>query len=172
MMQGISRRTRHSLRRARRKRKTELNIVSMIDILTVLVFFLLVNSTGVSVLGINLPAPQSDAQKPPPHALSVVIRTNDLAVADNGTVIKNFPVTDGHYDLADLADLMQKIKQEMPGETKVTLLLAPNVAYDTLVKIMDTVRVQPTPDGRGLRKLFPDISVGDAPVGKIVGDKS
>ena len=56
MMQGISRETRRALRRVRRKRSTELNLVSMIDILTVLMFFLLVNSIGLSILGINLPS--------------------------------------------------------------------------------------------------------------------
>ena len=45
MMHGLSRDTRRTLKRLlRRKRHSELNIVSMIDILTVLIFFLLVNA--------------------------------------------------------------------------------------------------------------------------------
>jgi len=163
MMQGLSRKTRHAMRRARRHRGTELNIVSMIDILTVLVFFLLVNSTGVAILGVNLPGNASDA-KPPPHALSVAIHPDTLTVADERGVIRNIPrLPDGHYDLATLARLMEQIKQQRPQETQITLLLEPGIPYNALVDVMDTVREQPSSDNNHSIELFPDIALGDAP---------
>ena len=47
---------------------------------------------------------------------------------------------------------------------EATVLLAPDIPYDTLVQVMDTVRVFqiPTPPFQKA-ELFPDISVGDAP---------
>ena len=52
-----ARRTRRLERHLKRGGNEELNIVSMIDVFAVLVFFLLVNQIGVSVLGIELPGP-------------------------------------------------------------------------------------------------------------------
>jgi Biopolymer transport protein len=163
MMQGFSRRTRHAVRRARRRRDHGLNIVSMIDILTVLVFFLLVNSTGVSILKVNLPTPSDTQQKPPPHALSVIVNDAGLSVADNGEILKKFPNQGSQYDIKALGDFMAQVKSRLPDQHRVTLLLAPNVPYDALVHIMDAVRAHITSDGSREIKLFPDVAVGDAP---------
>jgi biopolymer transport protein ExbD len=163
MMQGLSRNMRRVTRRARRKRATELNIVSMIDILTVLVFFLLVNATGVSILGINLPSTASSPPQQQPRSLKVIVRTDGLTVADAGGPIKQFPNSEGRYDLHGLADLLDQIKDRAPDDDKITLLLEPGIAYDTLVQVMDTVRLQPSSPGHPQRDLFPQISMGDAP---------
>jgi biopolymer transport protein ExbD len=162
-MQGLSRHTRHALRRAHRRRAVELNIVSMIDILTVLVFFLLVNQTGVAILGLNLP---SNAATPPveKHVLAVTVRSNGMMLTDRVAPIQYFPrKADGSYDVAGLGNLLDKVKDKVPTETKITILLEPTVAYDTLVQIMDAAREHPTPDNRQERELFPDIALGDAP---------
>ncbi len=161
MMQGLSRDTRRALRRARRKRGSQLNIVSMIDILTVLVFFLLVNSIGVSILGINLP--DANASPPPQatHALSLLIRQSELTLTDNGGVIKTLPTTDAGYDVRALGELMKQIKQRLPDESKISLLLEPGIPYDVLVAVMDVVRSDT--DSATPVDLFPLISLGDAP---------
>ncbi|GAC1621701.1 MAG: hypothetical protein NVS9B10_04840 [Nevskia sp.] len=163
MMQGLSRDTRRSLRRAKRKRGAELNIVSMIDILTVLVFFLLVNSIGVSILGINLPDANAPQPEQPPHALSVIVRDGELTMTDNGGTIKNFPKTAGGYDVAGLAELARQIKQRLPQEGKITLLLEQGIPYDVLVSVMDAVRADSTSKSATPIDLFPLISLGDAP---------
>jgi len=170
MMQGLSRNLRRATRRARRKRATELNIVSMIDILTVLVFFLLVNALGVSILGVNLPSSDAVPPKVPPKDLKVIVRQDGLTVADAGGALKQFPSTGGVYDLPGLSALLAQIKDREPEEDKITLLLEPGVSYDTLVQVMDTVRVQPGipaqpgAPARPQRDLFTEIGMGDAPV--------
>lgn len=160
MMTGLSRDTRRAMRRARRKRGTELNIVSMIDILTVLVFFLLVNSIGVSILGINLPDANAKPPTPPPHSLAVVVRQSGLTVTDLGATLKTLPNTVEGYDLGGLRELMLQVKDRIPDEDKINLLLEPGVSYDVLVAVMDTVR---SDNGKTIRALFPAISLGDAP---------
>jgi len=163
MMQGLSRNMRRATRRARRKRATELNIVSMIDILTVLVFFLLVNALGVSILGVNLPSSDASPPQQQPKDLKVIVRQDGITVADAGGALKQFPAANGAYDLAGLSELLGQIKDREPDEDKITLLLEPGVAYDTLVQVMDTVRLQPGIPGRPQRDLFPQIGMGDAP---------
>ena len=47
---------------------------------------------------------------------------------------------------------------------KGTILLAPEIPYEVLVQVMDTVRVYEIPGGAWARaELFPNIAVGDAP---------
>jgi biopolymer transport protein ExbD len=189
MNQGLSRNMRRAARRMRRKRTTELNIVSMIDILTVLVFFLLVNALGVSVLGVNLPPPNTEPPKEPPLDLRLIVRKDDLVLLDREGIIQKLPNTVAgpatnaaasppanagagaaatpapgpSYDLASLADLIGKIKDRFPDEDKITLMLEPEIAYDALVQVMDVVRMDPGGNGKPQRELFPQISMGDAP---------
>lgn len=163
MMQGLSRNMRRVTRRARRKRATELNIVSMIDILTVLVFFLLVNALGVSILGINLPSSDASPPQQQPKDLKVIVRQDGLTVGDAGGALKQFPAANGVYDFQALGELLAQVKDREPNEDKITLLLEPGIKYDTLVQLMDTVRVQAGSPGHPQRDLFPQIGVGDAP---------
>ena len=62
---------------------------------------------------------------------------------------------------------MIEVKQSHPDITAVTLLLEPNVPYDTLISTMDAVRVAQASNGGETLKveLFPDMSIGDAPAG-------
>ncbi len=164
MAHGLSRELRRTVRRARRRRAAELNIVNMVDVLTVLIFFLLVNATGVSILGINLPSADTPPPAQPPRALTVIVRQSGLTVADRGGAIQEFPAAaDGSYDLHGLGTLLSQIKDRAPDEDKITLLLEPGVSYDTLVQVMDTVRLDPGGNGKPQRELFPQISMGDAP---------
>ncbi len=161
MMQGLAKNTRRAMRRARRKRGTELNLVSMIDVLTVLVFFLLVNQIGVSVLGVELPGPAAASSEPtPPQDLSVVVRADGLVLADNGQPIGRYPLLDGLFDFNGLAARLGELKQLTPDDSRISLLLEPGISYETLVTLMDAVRVD---SANTDLPLFPDISVGVAP---------
>lgn len=163
MMQGLSRKTRSAMRRSRRKRAAMVNIVPMIDVLTVLVFFLLMNVTGVSVLGVTLPSASATPPKQPTHPLTVTIHPNNLVVADDRGLIRQLPrLADGHYDLPGLSTLLWKIKQRMPQQDRIILLMEPNTPYNSLVEVMDTVRARVPPGGFQTLQMFPDVSLGDA----------
>jgi hypothetical protein len=57
------------------------------------------------------------------------------------------------------------IKQEYPQKDDASVLLEPDILYDDLIQVMDTVRGVETFDGeQALRAdLFTAISIGDAP---------
>ena len=73
------------------------------------------------------------------------------------------------YDLASLSTLMQQFKTKFPEAKTATVLAQPNTSYNVLVQVMDTVRegvpagVDPKSKGAYV-ELFPDISIGDAPI--------
>ena len=165
MMQGIAKNTRRAMRRAKRRRGTELNLVSMIDVLTVLVFFLLVNQIGVSVLGIELPGPPVASAELPPQQqdLSVIVREGGLTLADNNAPLAEYPKTEAGYEYTALVAKLLELKQAAPDDKRISLMLEPGIAYETLVALMDAVRSDSSMPGSSGAELYPQVSVGIAP---------
>jgi len=164
-MHGLTRKARTVLRRDRRKKQVgELNLVPMIDILVVLVFFLLVNSTGVSILGIDLPD-ANKTSKPDPNRLPLVVtvRSDGLVLTEGATELGRYGSASEGYDYKALSDRLLIVKNLRKDENNITLLVEPATTHDTLVQTMDAVRITPTDGGRTLQALFPNIALGDAP---------
>jgi biopolymer transport protein ExbD len=154
----------------RRTRKpAELLLVPMIDIFTVLVTFLLMTAvfSRTVILQLNLPASQTEFKEPPPGLqLEIMVRKDQLMVADRNTgplhAVPNTP-TGPNYD--GLTEYLKFVKTKFPDKTDASILLEPDTSYDTLVQVMDHVRVFETGEGANVvqAELFPDISIGDAP---------
>lgn len=157
------------IRRMRRGRGGDLNLVPMIDIFTVLVTFLLMTAVfyRTVILELNLPTAQ-DEDTPPPSALQleILVRKATVQVADRGSgLLSEFPNRAEGYDLGALSDYLQRVKERFPDKLDATILLEPDISYDTLVQVMDAVRVveQRQGDRSVQAELFPEISIGDAP---------
>jgi biopolymer transport protein ExbD len=170
---NLSRKQRRELRTNKlRSREAELNIVSMIDVFAVLVFFLLVNSSIVSsrlnVISMNLPEDNADVPPPkePPLALTVIVRSTGLALSLRNEIKHTLPNTPAGYDLQSLSNFLVEVKRNHPKENNITLSLEPEIAYDDLVRIMDAARLAPAEArAQGLaREMFPNIGLGDAVV--------
>ena len=151
------------------RKPAELLLVPMIDIFTVLVTFLLMTAvfSRTVVLQLNLPASQTEFKEPPPGlVLEVMVRKDLLQVADRNTgPLHTVPNTTAGYDYDGLAEYLKFVKTKFPDKTDASILLEPDTAYDTLVQVMDRVRVFETGEGANVvqAELFPDISIGDAP---------
>jgi len=155
---------------AKYKGRNDLNIVPMIDMMVILVFFLLFTAvfSNTQILELNLPAPNSSVPELPKGLnLEVIVRQNTIEVADRGTgVLKSLPKVNGEYDYPGLSSFLQDVKSKYRDTMAASVLLEQDIPYDVLVQTMDTTRVWLNAEGVGLQKveLFPDISVGDAPV--------
>jgi len=155
---------------ARHKRKpTELLLVPMIDIFTVLVTFLLMTAvfSRTVVLELNLPAQQTEFREPPPGLqLEVLVRKDSIQVADRNSgplgTMQNSP---SGYDYEALTNYLKRVKAKFPEMTNASLLFEPDIPYDILVQVMDRVRVFENKVGTRTdqAELFPDISIGDVP---------
>ncbi len=152
------------------RKPAELLLVPMIDIFTVLVTFLLMTAvfSRTVILQLNLPPPNTVFREPPPGLqLEVMVRKDLLQVADrNSGPLATIPNTQTGYDYGALTDYLKRVKAKFPDKTDATILLEPDTPYDTLVQVMDRVRVFEVNQGMSSvqAELFPDISIGDAPI--------
>jgi biopolymer transport protein ExbD len=152
------------------RKPAELLLVPMIDIFTVLVTFLLMTAvfSRTVILQLNLPPPNTAFREPPPGLqLEVMVRRDLLQVADrNSGPLATIPNTQAGYDYGSLTDYLKRVKAKFPEKTDATILLEPDTPYDTLVQVMDRVRVFEVNQGMNSvqAELFPDISIGDAPI--------
>ncbi|HTP39344.1 MAG TPA: biopolymer transporter ExbD [Steroidobacteraceae bacterium] len=165
---SLARNTRKLMRRHRRP--SELLLVPMIDIFTVLVTFLLMTAvfSRTVILELKLPPPSNQPiDLPKDLNLEVIVHKDDLVIADRGTgPLRTLPNIATGYDLQGLTDFLHYVKSRYQSKTEASILLEPTTPYDTMVQIMDRLRVEQI--SAGLQtvqyELFPDISIGDAPV--------
>lgn len=159
-----------SRHRERREEAAELNITVFMNLMVILVPFLLITAvfSRMAVLELYLPGASDGAAAAdePVFQLEITVREDAIEVGDrNLGAFGVYPNEDGHYDLDALAAKLAEIKADYPTKTDASILLEPDIAYDTLVQVMDRVRVsESVEDGKVVRReLFPDISIGDAP---------
>lgn len=149
--------------------RNDLNIVPMLDVMVILVFFLLFTAvfSRTSILELSLPPPSADSPPLPPQLeLEVIVRHDRIEVADKATgPLRTLPMGANGHDFTGLTDFLKIVKAKFPAKTNATLLLESSVPYDILVQVMDAVRTWDA--GHGTQhvpaELFPDVSIGDAP---------
>jgi biopolymer transport protein ExbD len=150
----------------------ELNITAFMNLMVILVPFLLITAvfSRMTILELNLPGSSTEPVDPQEQTfqLEVIVRKEKIEVADRNQgllgVYPNLP--GGEPDYAALSAKLSELKARYPKKTEASILLEQNIEYDTLVQVMDTVRLsEEVEDESVLRNdLFPDISIGDAPV--------
>jgi|SRR5690606_2285897 len=160
-------------RTRRRHDADELNITAFMNLMVILVPFLLITAvfSRMSILELNLPAPSAETveQDEPEFQLEVVVRQNAIEVGERSAgLLRRFEAEGGEYDLDGLADYLLDVKRRFPEKLDATLLLEPDVQYELIVAVMDRVRaVERFDDGADrvvTAELFPEISIGDAPI--------
>lgn len=157
--------------RHKNKQPAELEVTTFMNLMVILIPFLLVTAVfnQVNILEMNLPPAKNESAPPPeapPLQLEVILRKGEVQVGDKpGSLLKSFPLVAGQYDINGLSELLQQLKARFPEETTVTLLVEPDVPYDNLVQVMDTVRMFEVKRNAAAiqTELFPDIALGDAP---------
>ena len=157
----------------RHKEVQELNITAFMNLMVVLTPFLLITAvfSRIAILELNLPAGQSQAvvDEPPQFQLEITVRESGIEVGDrNAGTLNRIEKNGEDYRLDDLSEYLARIKGQFPDKTDATLLLEPEVPYELLVAVMDRVRVtesrDPADDRLIKSDLFPEVSIGDAPV--------
>lgn len=147
-----------------------LNLVPMMDILTVLVIFLLITAvfTHITIMELSIPTHAGgSAINSPNFAIEVIVRKSGLEIANGSSVEAAIPKKDDKYDIEMLSKMLTRLKAQYPEKEDATVLMEPDIQYDYMVQIMDAIRgADVREEGSGEMKkiiLFPKISIGDAP---------
>lgn len=165
--------SKHRSRRQRHKEAEELNITAFMNLMVVLTPFLLITAvfSRLAILELNLPAGQSQAaaDEPPSFQLEITVREAGIEVGDrNAGTLSRIEKVGDDYRLDELSAYLARVKGQFPDKIDATVLLEPEISYQTLVAVMDRVRVAETRDPADNRvvksDLFPEVSIGDAPV--------
>jgi biopolymer transport protein ExbD len=153
--------------RRRQKDTPELDMTTFMNLMVVLVPFLLITAvfSRIAIVELDLPSAQGPAPTTPTFRVEVVVRDAGLEIMDGTQVIAAIPKVDEQYDLSTLSDYLVEIKRQFPQKDDASVLLEPDIQYDYLIQVMDTVRsVEFEEEGEMTRAdLFTAISIGDAP---------
>ena len=150
----------------------ELNITAFMNLMVILVPFLLMTAvfSRLAILELNLPGSSTENVEPQEQVfqLEIIVRKNKLEIGDrNQGLLGIYPNSeDGAYDYDALSNKLSELKDRYPEKTEASILLESDIEYNTLVQVMDRVRVEEevVEDSIIRNDLFPDISIGDAPV--------
>jgi len=149
----------------------ELNITAFMNLMVILVPFLLITAvfSRLAILELNLPASSTEPADPQEltFQLEVIVRQNQIEVGDrNVGALGIYPNNAEGYDYEALSEKLTEIKESYPDKTDASILLESEIEYDTLVQVMDRVRIAELIEEEAIvrKDLFPDISIGDAPV--------
>lgn len=162
------------MRLLKRRRRTnepgELDITAFMNLMVVLVPFLLITAvfSRLAVHELTLPGPSAETTEAAEQGLNleVVVREAALEVGDRRTgLLRRFEADqNGAFDYAEVSGFLAQVKLRHPETREATILLEPEIDYQRLVDVMDTLRVARVEQGTA--ELFPDISIGDAPATK------
>ncbi len=160
------------LRRRVNKNDAELSVTPFMNLMVILVPFLLIMLVfaKITVLELHLPA-ASNQSKPDEKrlVLEVIVKEDRLIVQDKNGNFRRYQIdkTEEGYDVLTLSETLQAVKYKYPDNVAASILLEPDIGYDSLVLVMDAVRANDLEDEKGSftrSELFPEISLGDAPL--------
>jgi biopolymer transport protein ExbD len=147
-----------------------LDITTFLNLMVVLIPFLLISAvfSRVTILELSVPTSAGESGPSTPNfAIEVIVRQAGLEIANGSTVEAALPKKDEQYDIKLLSQMLLRLKAQYPEKLDATVLMEPEIEYDHLIQIMDTVRsAEITLEGSDeihRTVLFPEISIGDAP---------
>lgn len=147
-MMTMSRRARRMERNHKRNKQSALNLVSLMDIFTILVFFLLVSSSNVQQLpnSKDISLPTSVAEKAPKETLIIAITQDSIIVQGNKVSNINEAIAGKDILIPGLEKELrfQSSRTNIPITSKVgrsvTIMGDENIPYQLLRKILATCR--------------------------------
>ncbi len=142
----------HAKRMARNHRRAaaspKLNLVSLMDIFTILVFFLLVNSSEVEVLQNNkdIELPKSIAEQKPDTALVIMVSNEDIVVGGRKVASVRAVVNEKEKEIKGLKTELEYQASRKPYNSPeeaakgrdITVMADATVPYTLLKKVMTT----------------------------------
>jgi biopolymer transport protein ExbD len=131
---------RRAARKDRHKQSLDMNLVALIDIFTILLFFLLSSATELETLVIPraVALPESTADVTPKPTVVVLVNASEIVV-DGRTVARTADVMATEADLIEpLQAQLALLKARPDAGTTVTIMGDKDIPYRLLRKVMST----------------------------------
>ncbi len=138
-------------KKIRREDKLEkLNLVPIMDAVFIFIFFLLFSAQFIKLFEIETEAPivnevpsNKPLEKEPLNLkLKVYERKLELVKGLDEVVIDTFFKSEGSYK-EKLKERSLQIRQEFPDDDQIIISPLPNIQYEEIVKLIDTIQVIP-----------------------------
>lgn len=163
---------RYHWQRRRWRDGANIDVTAFLSLMVILVPFLLITAvfSRLTILELAGAGREGEASPKKPRApgLEIVVRERfiDVYRGDRGRIAR-VENNQAGYDLTALGRVLQQTKASSPRLTEVNILFEPQVPYGVVVQVMDAARVRV--DHRAgtakLVELFPEIGLGEAPLG-------
>ena len=135
-------------RNARHGNSLDMNLVSLIDVFTILIFFLLSNSGVETLPAAAVKLPESTAKKDPKETMVIAVNANEITV-DGRKVADVAPLVNAKDDLIpglkSELDLVSArpvaLAQDAANAHSVTIMGDKDIPYQLLRKVMYTAAV-------------------------------
>ena len=138
----------------RKKRKfTPLNLIPILDVVFILIFFLLASAQLLRIfeIGSDLPIFRISTKidkKDDQFELKVTVNQNSIILTNfkKGVLLKKINVRkwDDEKVLINLNKAIKKIKKDHPSENRVVVTAHRKVSYQNLVNVLDNIRTNNT----------------------------
>lgn len=154
-----------------KQKEGDIDVTPLLNVMVVLVAFLIFSAvfSRITIQEIVLPT-QADAGAAPDKPLvtiEVIVRKDSLEIGDGKSVTATIPKLGMKYDLQKLSENLLHLKEKYSDKQDVTILLEPDIEYESMIQVMDAVKVAEVKKAgqEKARKvvLFPQVSLGDAP---------
>lgn len=173
---------RPTTRRRGQPEQIELNLVPILDAMVTLIAFLLFTMSFLSLSSIETPFPEASAQsnqeklKDKPLQLTVSVREKDVEIWSPFNRVASQTIAsdaEGKPNTPRIHEALIRIKEKFPEEQSVVIAPYAGLNYDTLIVVMDAVRVVEPTDPPLFRKnpqtgidepvktLFPNVIFGN-----------
>jgi biopolymer transport protein ExbD len=165
----MARNSRHHYRRE--DQAAELDITTFLNLMVVLIPFLLVTAvfSRITIQELNLPTEAAGGNKSdkPQFSIEVIVRKGKMQITDGTKIIATIKNVGDKYNIKTLSAKLLGLKGKHQEIKEATLLVEPDIEYETLIHIMDAVKIAEVKkkDSEEIERviLFPQISLGDAP---------
>jgi len=168
------------MRRHRKaQEEAELDITSFMNLMIILVPVLLISMVfnHLTVLELNLPLEDQeklDELDPDDIGIEVIVRDSGFQVNLGPVKYREVPKDNDKYDYVKLNKALVDIKRskEYKDRTDLAVLSEEDVDYQVLVGVIDSARTFEAVVAASVvdAKLFPDVSLGDAPDVALAGE--
>jgi biopolymer transport protein ExbD len=136
---------------SRRKRKEppqRLNLIPILDAVFIFIFFLLMSANFIKIFEVQSDVPIISSDSPPPkkNPLALTVKVTGTGInlykgVPSRLIKKISKTATGDYDLENLHTYIVKLKQNFKDERSVILEPIVDIDYETIVKVMDALRL-------------------------------